>query len=126
MKHEPGPGEGGVDISGLGKFRHLKTANRRSVQARSSFKSLGSAEGNEGDVYTPARPDSKPPERLRLLAARLHALGPRPLFELLRELDAGADLGSRLERYARLDPHLVHLLGADSLFPAVHLVWRRR
>jgi hypothetical protein len=119
MKHERRPGEGGLAISGLGKFRQVqKTANRRSVQARSSPKSLGLASSKrkfwDVTVYA-ARPDSKPPERLRLLAARLHALGPRPLF-----------LWSRLERYAKLDPHVVRLFGADSLPPAVHLVWRRR
>jgi hypothetical protein len=36
-------------------------------------------------------------------AARLHALGERPLFELFRELLAGADVASRLEAYARID-----------------------
>jgi hypothetical protein len=42
--------------------------------------------------------------RLRLLAERLHCLGPRPLFEFLKELFAGADITSRLEAYARLAP----------------------
>jgi hypothetical protein len=43
-----------------------------------------------------------PDDRLRYLAAHIHALGPRPLFELLRELAHGAPLGRSLERYARL------------------------
>jgi hypothetical protein len=42
--------------------------------------------------------------RLRLLADRLHQLGPRPLYEFLRELMAGADLLPRLETYAGLSP----------------------
>jgi hypothetical protein len=41
--------------------------------------------------------------RLRRLAERLHALGPRPLFEFLREIVAGADPMARLERYAELE-----------------------
>jgi hypothetical protein len=64
--------------------------------------------------------------RLRLLAARLHRLGERPLFELLRELDAGADLWARLERYARLDPDIVRYLGADQLPPPLFVVGGRR
>jgi hypothetical protein len=45
-----------------------------------------------------------PDTRLRLLADRLHHLGPRALYELFRELLAGADLASRLEAYARIAP----------------------
>jgi hypothetical protein len=60
-------------------------------------------------------PRSIPLVRLQYLAARLHALGPRPTYELLRELAAGADLLNRLEVYARLDPDMVRALGADVL-----------
>ena len=45
-----------------------------------------------------------PRERLRHLAREIHALGPRPLFELFVELEAGADLAERLERYADCRP----------------------
>ncbi len=45
-----------------------------------------------------------PIARLRYLSARVHSLGPRPLFELLSELAAGAPLGERLEAYAALAP----------------------
>jgi len=47
---------------------------------------------------------SIPDARLRLLADRLHCLGPRPLFEFIRELLAGADITTRLEAYARIAP----------------------
>jgi hypothetical protein len=47
---------------------------------------------------------SPPPERLRLLAERIHALGPGPLYYLLAELAAGAEVWPRLEAYARLAP----------------------
>lgn len=58
-----------------------------------------------------------PPERLGFLAQRLHDLGPRPLFEYLREIAAGRDPIDRLEAYARLDPSIVHALGADRIEP---------
>jgi hypothetical protein len=40
-----------------------------------------------------------PIARLQYFASRIHKLGPRPFFELLRELASGADLPSVLERY---------------------------
>ena len=42
--------------------------------------------------------------RLRRLARQVHGLGERPLFELFRELDDGAELWDALERYARVEP----------------------
>jgi len=60
--------------------------------------------------------------RLRHLAARIHALGPRPLFELFSELAAGADLVPRLERYAVLDPQVVRFLGGSDMPPPVRPV----
>lgn len=53
--------------------------------------------------------------RLRRLAGHLHALGARPLYELLREVLAGSDLRDRLERYAQLEPAIVKYLGASEL-----------
>ena len=43
-----------------------------------------------------------PRARLARLAGRLHSLGPRPLLEFLVEIEAGAPLIPRLERYAAL------------------------
>lgn len=60
-------------------------------------------------------PHSIPDIRLQYLAARLHALGPRPTYELLREVAAGADLFNRLEVYGRLDRDIVRALGGDVL-----------
>ncbi len=53
--------------------------------------------------------------RLRRLCARLHALGPRPLYELFREVLDGADPLARLERYAEIDAAIVKYLGADQM-----------
>jgi hypothetical protein len=51
--------------------------------------------------------------RLQRLAAQIHTLGPRPLFELLRELDDGAELRPTLEAYARLAP-LAEFIAAND------------
>ena len=63
----------------------------------------------------------RPPSlaRLRRLAERLHSLGPRPTFELLKEIANGGDLWRRLERYAELDPEIVRAIGADEMPPLV-------
>jgi hypothetical protein len=62
--------------------------------------------------------------RLRFLASKIHRLGPRPLFEFLRELAAGADLIDTLERYARLAPlaGFIEDLNGDRLPPPARLV----
>jgi hypothetical protein len=63
-----------------------------------------------------ARPDKQQRRiRLRRLAAQIHVLGPRPLLELLLELDRGAPLMATLERYARLPAEFIHAFGGDSL-----------
>ena len=53
-----------------------------------------------------------PRERLARLTKRIHALGPRPLLELLLELQDGAPLAGALDRYARI--------GSLSDFIAAH------
>jgi hypothetical protein len=58
-----------------------------------------------------------PRERLACLARRIHALGERPLYELFRELEAGAPLHERLERYAALPADFIAALGGDRLPP---------
>jgi len=60
--------------------------------------------------------------RLRLLAARLHALGPRPLYEYLKELNNGADLLERLERFAELDAKWISSIGGDKMPPPARLI----
>jgi len=65
-----------------------------------------------------------PPERLRFVASRLHALGPRPLFEFLLELADGADPWSRLEKYASLDGDFLAALSGDEL-PTLRCVGTR-
>ena len=54
--------------------------------------------------------------RLQHLARRLHALGPRPLFHFLDELERGADLRARLEQYAALPADLIRAYGGQPPF----------
>jgi hypothetical protein len=88
------------------------------VQARQALPALWAAQG-AGPM---SAPQTIPRERLRHLASRLHPLGPRPLFELLVEIDRGADLHSRLEAYARIDRRVLRTLGGDKLPPSTRLV----
>lgn len=60
--------------------------------------------------------------RLQHLAAALHALGPRPLFEFLREIEAGADVRQRLEVYAALPVALIRGYGGDQFAPALFAI----
>jgi hypothetical protein len=60
---------------------------------------------------------SRSKARLRYLARRLHALGPKPLFHFLDELERGADLRGSLEEYAALPPDFIWANGGDQ-FPA--------
>jgi hypothetical protein len=76
---------------------------------------------NEQDLlwFVPApEPPSRPPlpdARIRYLAREIHALGERPLYELLAELVAGREIGPRLEAYARLPADFIRACGADRL-----------
>jgi hypothetical protein len=58
-----------------------------------------------------------PDARLRRLAGLIHGPGPRPLYDLLRQLDAGADLHPTLEAYARLPAAFIAAHGGDRLMP---------
>jgi hypothetical protein len=53
--------------------------------------------------------------RLQYLARRIHALGERPLHELLIELERGADLLRTLETYAALPAEIVCAYAGDRL-----------
>jgi hypothetical protein len=66
--------------------------------------------------------------RLRYLAGKIHRLGPRPLYELFRELASGSDFQCVLERYAGLQPlaEFISHLGGDRLPPPARLVRGRQ
>lgn len=60
--------------------------------------------------------------RLQYLATRLHALGERPLFEFLTELERDADMRPLLERYARLPAGFIAALGGDKVPPRLFVI----
>lgn len=55
--------------------------------------------------------------RLQCLASPLHALGPRPLFHFLDEVDRGAPLRPHLETYSALPADFVRAYGGDRFQP---------
>jgi hypothetical protein len=70
----------------------------------------------------PQRKSAIDPARLRHLATRLHSLGPRGLFEFLREIEAGADVRTRLDVYARIPAGFVRANGGDKFPPTAFAV----
>jgi hypothetical protein len=74
----------------------------------------GSGEDLAADTATPASNSQalRACLRFRHLTERLHALGPRPVGELLIEVAAGRDLLDALEEHSWLDPELVARLDA--------------
>jgi hypothetical protein len=60
--------------------------------------------------------------RLRTLAMRVHALGPKPLYELARELMGGADPLVTFERYGGLPAEFIRAYRGDQFPPNVFLL----
>jgi hypothetical protein len=69
-------------------------------------------------------PHAQAQNRLRRqrLVEHLHRLGPSPLGHFLNEVERGASVAERLERYARIDPEFVRALGGDRYAPIVHVI----
>jgi hypothetical protein len=55
--------------------------------------------------------------RLKYLAQRLYALGPKPLFHLLDEVEGGAPLRAHLEEYASLPADFIKANRGDEFLP---------
>jgi hypothetical protein len=70
--------------------------------------------------------DSNKRLRLQYLAARLHELGPKPLFHFLDELEHGADLRESLETYAALPADLIAAYQGDKFMPPAFAIGGRR
>jgi hypothetical protein len=66
--------------------------------------------------------DNKSRVRLQHLAKRLHALGPKPLFHFLDELERSADLHDLLEEYAALPADFVRAYGGDKFEPSLFAI----
>ncbi len=62
------------------------------------------------------------------MVERVHALGPRPLGELLAEIATATGepglIADRLQAYAGLDPEVIRALGVDRFAPNVLAVIR--
>ncbi len=69
----------------------------------------------------PSPSDFAAGQRLERMIERVHALGPRPLAELLAEIAAVTGQHVRVvdlvEEYAALDPAVLRALGADIFAP---------
>ena len=66
---------------------------------------------------------AKPTARAQYLCERLHAAGPRPTYEALKEVASGKDLETVLEDYARIPTSFYRLTGASS-FVKLSLIWK--
>jgi hypothetical protein len=60
--------------------------------------------------------------RLQYLAERVHTLGPAPLYHLIKEIEAGADMRPTLERYAALPANFVRAMDGSEFGPRVSLI----
>jgi DNA topoisomerase IB len=60
--------------------------------------------------------------RLQHLARRLHALGERPLFHFIDEVERDYPLREHLEEYTRLDPNVVAALWGSHFGLAVFVI----
>ena len=73
---------------------------------------------NRRALQDSARIDSP---RLERMVERVHALGPRPLGELLAEIATATGepglIADRLQAYAGLDPEVIRALGGDRFAP---------
>lgn len=86
---------------------------------------LGRGDGDgQGGINTHDLDRPKPPScQLHRAAEHLHQLGPRPVFEALKEVASGADLDQVLSSYARFTPDLIQVLGGDRFAPPpLHIV----
>jgi hypothetical protein len=95
-------------------------ATARPVNEPHEFERFG---GRLGETVNTPRQNAEAQNRLRLqfLAISLHALGPKPLFHFLDEVELGADLRSHLERYAALPAAFIKANRGDQFAPAVHI-----
>ena len=68
-------------------------------------------------IRLPRRGRHRPPVEVSVtsVAEHLHRLGPRPTYELLREIAASAAVVERLERYAALTSKVVRAVGAEEM-----------
>ncbi len=80
---------------------------------------MPAAQRNDAPAHHLGEPVAGP--RFQRIIERVHALGPRPLAELLAEIATATGQHVRVvdlvEEYAQLDPDLLRFLGGDSFAP---------
>jgi len=67
--------------------------------------------------FSPSRSANQAKSRLKYLASRLHALGPKPLYHFLDEVERGAPLRAHLEEYASLPADFIKANRGDEFLP---------
>jgi hypothetical protein len=60
--------------------------------------------------------------RRQFLVARLHKLGPYPLFHFINEIEAGAGIRDTLETYSRLPADFIAAYGGSEFSPLFHVI----
>jgi hypothetical protein len=93
---------------------------RRARRATGSGNAVCLAANSVKDSRSQRPPQAQNRLCLKFLASRLPALGPKPLFHFLDEVEHGADLRSHLERYAALPADFIKANGGDK-FPSPFL-----
>lgn len=78
---------------------------------KSEVRPTGRTFGDFNDLW---RDLNRTPRRQRLVK-HLIECGPRPVLEALLQTEAGTPLDEVLEQYAKLQPELFEMLGADTL-----------
>ncbi len=95
----------------------MKRLDRASAAVANALRVLPSA----GDPEYLSPGDLAAGLRFERMFHRVHALGPRPLAELLAEIAIATGepglIAGRLQAYARLDPEIIRALGADRFPP---------
>jgi hypothetical protein len=67
--------------------------------------------------FSPSYSENQAKSRLKYLARRLYALGPKPLFHFLDEVEGGAPLRTHLEEYASLPADFIKANRGDDFLP---------
>jgi hypothetical protein len=70
-------------------------------------------------LYEPARNSKQLSLKREREAEKLWKLGPRPILELLKEIDRGADVFERLAVYAALPAEFLRANDADRFLPVI-------
>jgi hypothetical protein len=73
--------------------------------------------GFETSEFSPSRSANQAKSRLEYLAKRLYALGPKPLFHFLDELERGAPLRRHLEEHESLPADFIKANRGDEFLP---------